>query len=384
MKKKIICVHLFNDYSGSPLVLSTAIKNLAAAGSPVEVITSRNSQGFLSDLQDVKYRLFTYRFFENKLLRLMMLLWSQCAIFFKILKYYRQDVVIYVNTLLPFGAALAGKLLGKKVVYHLHETTVNPPVLKKILKKTATVCASEAIYVSHFLKQEERLENVPSRVIYNCLSKDFTEKAARYHLAALPQTGPFTSLMLCSLKEYKGVNEFVKLSEMLPEYRFVLVLNSTQEAIREFFTSQKLPENLVVFPAQTDVHSFYQEANLVLNLSHPEKWVETFGMTLLEAMNYGLPVIAPPVGGPAELVEDGFNGFKIDQRSLELIAEKIRELAENKNTYERLSANAVQYAERFKERRFASQILEVVTGEISSGRQREVFTEPALVQETGS
>jgi L-malate glycosyltransferase len=376
--KKIICVHLFNDFSGSPLVLSTVVKNLVAAGQSVEVITSRNTQGFLSGLEGVKYRFFTYRFFENKALRLLMLLWGQAAIFFKILKYFRQDVVIYVNTLLPFGAAMAGKLLGKKVVYHLHETTVNPPVLKNFLKQKAAGCASEAIYVSKFLKEQEPLASVPSRVIYNCMSKDFTEKAAQNRLAPLPQAGRFTVLMLCSLKEYKGVNEFVKLSEMLPDYAFVLVLNSSQEAIREFFTEHSMPENLVIFPAQTDVHSFYREANLVLNLSHPERWVETFGMTLLEAMTYGLPVISPAVGGPAELVEDGYNGFKIDQRNLDLIAEKIRDMAENKNTYDRLSANALRYAARFEERQFASQILKVVTDEVSTQRKEELFARPTL------
>ncbi len=361
--RKIICIHLFNDFSGSPLVLSTAVKNLVKSGLPVEVITSRDTAGFLSDLSGVKYRFFTYRFFENKLLRTLMLLWGQCAIFFKLLKYFRQDVVIYVNTLLPFGAALAGKLMGKKVVYHLHETTVNPPFLKTFLKKTAAICASEAIYVSQFLQKEEPLAAVPSRVIYNCLSEDFIKKARANRSLSGSNSGCFTSLMLCSLKEYKGVNEFVKLSEMLPGYCFVLVLNSTQEAIREFFSGQKLPENLVIFPAQHEVHSFYREANLVLNLSHPEKWVETFGMTLLEGMNYGLPVIAPPVGGPAELVEDGYNGFKIDQRSIELIAEKIRELATNRSTYEQMSAHALRFAERFEEARFTRKILEVVQSE---------------------
>ena len=356
--QKIVCVHLLNDYSGSPLVLSTVAKSLVKKGMNVEIITSGNGSGFLSGLEGVRYRFFSYRFFDNKVLRLLMLLWSQAVLFFKIIQYVREDVVIYVNTLLPFGAALAGRLLGKRVVYHLHETTVNPPVLKRFLKTVAANCATEAVYVSRFLMEAEPLKGVSSSVIYNCLSADFTEKAGQF-LRHPVKTDPFTILMLCSLKEYKGVNEFVKLAGALPACCFVLVLNSTRADIHAFFKGMDLPENLVIFPSQSDVHSFYREAHLVLNLSHPEKWVETFGMTLLEAMSYGLPVIAPPVGGPAELVEDGFNGYKIDQRLLSVLTGKLQEIAGNPELYRKLSDNALQFSKRFTITRFSDRIMEV-------------------------
>jgi len=361
--KKIICAHLYNDYSGSPLVLSTVVKNLVKEGRSVDLITSGNTKGFLTGLDGVTYHPFTYTFQSNKFLRLLQLLRSQVIMFLRVLTYFRTDAVVYVNTLLPFGAALAGRLTGKKVVYHMHETTVNPPILKGFLKAMASICASEAVYVSHFLEEKEPLWGVPSRVVYNCLSKDFVEKAEA-HLSghAQDKPSPFTILMLCSLKIYKGVNEYVKLAASLPEYRFVLVLNSSELAIKEFFKGQPLPDNLIVFPSQKEVHTFYQEAHLVLNLSHPEQWVETFGMTLLEAMSYGLPVIAPPVGGPDELVKNGYNGFKIDQRHFATLKQKIRETCKDPVTYSSLSANAVEFAKRFNEKHFGREIGEVVAG----------------------
>ncbi len=348
-----------NDYSGSPLVLSTAIRRFVAEGLEVEVITS-GSKGFLSDIEGVKYHFLGYRFFENKAKRVVALLQSQAAVFAKILANAKGETVIYVNTLLPFGAALAGRLMGKKVVYHLHETTVNPPFSKTFLKKTAKTCASEAIYVSQFLLENEPLRGVPSRVVYNCLPQDFVEKAAA-HLATNPtKSGPFTVLMICSLKAYKGVGEFVKLAEQLPTLRFVLVLNAAYDNIQRHFAGQLLPENLFVFPSQNNVHSFYQEAHLVLNLSHPEQWVETFGMTLLEAMSYGLPVISPPVGGPVELVTDGFNGYRVDQRNLPLLMERVEQILDFEAAYEQLSANAVRFSKQFSEQRFGRELVGVV------------------------
>lgn len=358
--KKIICVHLFNDYSGSPLVLSTAIRSFMVEGLAVEVVTSGSGIGFLSDISGVKYRPFKYRFFENKVLRLLALLWAQVAMFCRVLLHAKGDTVVYVNTLLPFGAALAGKLLGKKVVYHLHETTVNPPALKGFLRKMANTCASEAVYVSNFLMEQEALPGVPSKVVYNCLSPDFIEKAEAYLAQKPSKDWPFTVLMLCSLKEYKGVNEFVQLAGQLPDFRFVMVLNSDADAVSAFFRSTNIPENLVIFPAQQNVHSFYQEAHLVLNLSHPEKWIETFGMTLLEAMSYGLPVIAPPVGGPVELVKDGHNGYKMDQRNIQVMAQKVAAIREHPGLYDRMSANASAFAAQFSERQFRQELLKAV------------------------
>ena len=83
-------------------------------------------------------------------------------------------------------------------------------------------------------------------------------------------------------------------------------------------------------------------------------------MTLLEGMSYGLPVIGPPVGGPAELVEDGFNGYRVDQRNLPMLVQKLRELQGFASNYQVLSANARAFAKRFSECQFAGELGRVI------------------------
>jgi len=329
--KKIICAHLYNDFSGSPLVLSTIIKSFRKKGLPVEIITSTEAPGFLTDL-DTKIISNQYKYVNNRCFRLFLFLVCQVRMFFQTLQFRQEDVVIYVNTLLPFGVAMAGKLMGKKVIYHFHETSLNPLLLKRFLKWIASITATEVVYVSQFLRKKEGLPQVPAKVIYNCLSEEFVKKATS-NKSPQPINESFNLLMLCSLKKYKGVNQFVELAKKLPEYSFDLVLNATQEEINIFFKKINLPKNLEIYPKQRNVHPFYKKSNLVLNLSHPEKWVETFGMTLLEAMQYGLPVIAPPVGGPTEIVSSFFNGYLIDQRNEEELIKKIKKMATNKRHY---------------------------------------------------
>lgn len=355
--KKILCTHLFNDYSGSPLVLSTVIKGFLKEGFEVDVLTSSNTKGFLSELQ-VSYIDNGYKFLNNRYLRLLIFLICQVKMFFKTLQYRNRDVVIYINTLLPFGVAIAGKLIGKKVVYHIHETSVKPAFLKHFLKWVATQTAHESIYVSNFLKENEALEGVPSKVIYNALSNDFIRIAKQYQNEKSSKDD-FVVLMLCSLKDYKGVNEFVKLSKALPQIIFELVLNAELEDIQSFFQKNNLPENLILFPRQNNVHQFYQRANLVVNLSHPKNWIETFGMTLLEGMEYGIPAIAPPIGGPTEIVKSGWNGYQMDQRDVEKIANKISRIHTDKNLYQELSSNAKTMASNFNETKMCGEVMSV-------------------------
>ena len=344
--KKIVCAHLYNDFSGSPLVLSTIIKGFLKKGMEVNLMSSSASKGCLSNLTVPRIDN-AYVFKKNKFLRLILFALCQLRMFVQAFRYRNEEVVFYVNTLLPFGVAIAGKLMNKKVIYHIHETSIRPIYLKRFLKLVVKYTADEIIYVSEFLQKEEGIEGVPSSVIYNALSNEFVAKASLFRQQKKDQ-GDFTVLMLCSLKKYKGVDEFIALASDLPSLKFELVLNATEAEIAEFFKDRNLSKNLILYPKQNNVHRFYQRAKVILNLSDTQAWVETFGMTLLEGMEYGIPAVAPPVGGPTEIVIPAMNGYQIDARNLKLIAERLLNLSKDLNLYQQFSKNARRTAQLFK------------------------------------
>ncbi|NJN77054.1 MAG: glycosyltransferase family 4 protein [Saprospiraceae bacterium] len=246
---KVVFAHLLNDYSGSPLILSSIIKGVRAKGYEVDLFTSGDNEGFLSNL-DINYYHFPYRFFVNKYVRLIVFMSSQMILFLKMLWRYRnqKEIVFYVNTLLPFGAGLAGKILGKRVVYHIHEISMKPPSFKKLLKTFADKTADAAIYVSNNLMEMEALPNVKGKVVYNGISENFIVKATAKKTAKTDDK--FRILMLCSLKDYKGVPEFVELAKRLPQYEFELVLNAAMTEIKDYFGIIPDFPNLTLFPVQ--------------------------------------------------------------------------------------------------------------------------------------
>lgn len=55
---------------------------------------------------------------------------------------------------------------------------------------------------------------------------------------------------------------------------------------------------------------------------------EAFGLTVIEAMNCGLPTFATNQGGPAEIIVDGVSGFHIDPNHGEESSNKIADFFE--------------------------------------------------------
>ncbi len=357
----IVCFHLFNDYSGSPKVLKMALKAMLEKGYEVDLVSSKG--GVLDELlsyNNLHKHSYSYCFSDNPIVTILRYSFVQIYTFFVAFKWlFQKDVVFYINTLLPVGPALAGRIMRKHVVYHYHENAFVKGAFYKTLASAMQYLAHEIICVSRyqasFLKRKDKITVVP-----NALPKSFTEKL---HPNADEAFNRQTILMLSSLKKYKGTREFINLANNLPQYKFVLVINDTQENIDNYLTQNKLhySTNLAIHARQDDVTPFYRQASLVLNLSNKTLFVETFGLTALEAMSAGLPVIVPTVGGIAEMVEDDKNGYKIDVQDLDKIEKCLLATLSDKVTYVRLSNAAYEYSQTFNETSLTEKLLSVIT-----------------------
>ncbi len=355
---RIFAFHLLNDYSGSPKVLSQLLKGWVKKGLDVNMVTCKGRDGFLSNITGVKYHFYTYKFAQNPYVRLINLTWSQKMVFWKMFFKVKKEDIIYINTVLPFGAAFLGKMKGCRVIYHIHETTVKPPILKKFLFGIVKWSANDVIYVSDYLAKEEPIPNAKSHLLYNALEDDFFEIAKQNRTS---KTNLKNTLLVCSLKDYKGVNEFVQLAIANPSNNFRVIVNAVQNEINEYFTEVRLPINIEILPVQTNLHPHYLWADLIVNLSRPDGWIETFGLTIIEGMAYGLPAIVPPVGGITELIEEGENGFQVDSRDLQKLDTTFKKIIENTQLYQKLHENALRKVEHFKENVFSEKSFEIIS-----------------------
>jgi glycosyltransferase involved in cell wall biosynthesis len=353
-KQRIIAVHLLNDFSGSPMVLRQSLEALNTSFQVKLYTATPSGDGFLSNIDGVEYVHLKYAHSRSKFITLFLFLLFQCNLFFKLIMDIKKADIIYINTLLPFGAALAAFIKRAKVIYHIHEVSLKPMLLRKFLTFIAENTASKILFVSVYVYNCYAFKKPATEIIYNALPDAFLTRAAA--LKEFNTGTPFTILMLCSLKSYKGVNEFVSLSRLKPRYQFNLVLNASAEEVDKFCKSIKPPANCKVYSRHSDCFPFYQKAHVVLNLSHTKYWVETFGLTVLEAMACRIPVIVPTVGGVCELVDDGIQGFCIDSRNEEKILSAIEYLSSDIKTYKRFSSAAYQKSLQFNISTFKEKI----------------------------
>lgn len=83
-----------------------------------------------------------------------------------------------------------------------------------------------------------------------------------------------------------------------------------------------------------DLRDLYQDSRIVLSLGHNEP----FGLTPLDAMSCGVPVIAVNEGGYKETVRDGVTGYLVP-RNPRIIAKKIMYLLKNEKVLEEMGKN---------------------------------------------
>lgn len=95
---------------------------------------------------------------------------------------------------------------------------------------------------------------------------------------------------------------------------------------------------------QEDIDKLYDKSCLYIMTSHSE----SFGLVMLEAMSHGLPVVAfSSAEGARDLIQDGYNGYLINNRNEFEMADKIIELLNNPDKLEKMGTNAYTLAKKY-------------------------------------
>lgn len=89
----------------------------------------------------------------------------------------------------------------------------------------------------------------------------------------------------------------------------------------------------------------------------PSRWPEAFGLTLVEAMAAGRPVIAMKTGAVPEIIRHDSDGWLVEPDNVSSLVEGIRRLLKDRETADRLARTGQQRArEKFHVDRFISGI----------------------------
>ncbi|WP_299707723.1 glycosyltransferase family 4 protein [uncultured Pontibacter sp.] len=145
-------------------------------------------------------------------------------------------------------------------------------------------------------------------------------------------------LFVGRLSPEKGISTLLKATELYP-FKLKIIGDGSMRAEVEQHVA-KYPN--VEYLGYQKLDRVEQELKTAKALIFPSEWMETFGMTIIEAFSTGTPAIAAKIGGAEQLVEDGVNGLHYTPGNATELAEKVQILAEDPALVSKMGAAARQ------------------------------------------
>lgn len=326
--RRILFVQYRDNVSGAPRVLADAVRWARGAGIEVEVLTSP-TDGFLHRIDGVFPRHLRSRFGRpGARPGWLQFAWMQLEVSVEVLAARRRGCdAVWFNTLFHPLPLLVAALAFPLRVAHLHEVP-RPRWIGAVLGLPVRLAATHALFVSRFAMREGSFaggakahlvpNGVPSLPDPASIPDRFRQRRA---------------VLAVSMAPFKGAAAFVALARRCPDIAFRIALDGTEPQAREFLGPLPLPGNLELLCGHHDRARLFGDASVVVNATLPRLRAETFGLTVAEAMGWGIPAIVPPAGGIVELVEDGATGFLRDPEDLEAMEAALRDLLSDEARY---------------------------------------------------
>jgi glycosyltransferase involved in cell wall biosynthesis len=197
--------------------------------------------------------------------------------------------------------------------------------LERYLQKRCKAIVAVSRYDEDNLKAAGIARNVSC--IYNGIPRPSGESGA-----VLPIPKKYVKKILCiaRISKQKRFDLFLETAGLLPEYAFVWIGNCEEIA--------NVPENVFLLGNLPDAGAYNYTADLFMLPSN----YEGLPVVIIEAMSHGKPVVASAVGGVPELVEDGVNGYTVENTA-SAFAEKIRAVMTNEALCEALVSKSREY-----------------------------------------
>jgi glycosyltransferase involved in cell wall biosynthesis len=286
--------------------------------------------------------------------------------------------VLYSNGLKTHLLSAAVKPLKSKLVWHLHDFYGDRPAVAKALGLAAKR-ADHAVAISHAIKDDMRqlASRLPMTVIYNAVDNaKFAPPANDHHgerldrlagLGAAPD-GVVRFGMIATYANWKGHLTFLDAlasarARIASPVRGYLIggpiyatsgSQVTETELRERMRSLGLESVVGLIPFQADTSSIYPMLDVVV---HASTRPEPFGLTIVEAMSCGRPVIVSASGGAKELFEEGIDGLGHAPGDVRQLADAMGRLGSDAALRQRLGERARQTScERFSKPRFVDEV----------------------------
>ena len=209
---------------------------------------------------------------------------------------------------------------------------------------------------------QEKLPELESKLV--CIPNMLDAVAIGQKAGNSPYTGDMLHIVsvgrLAPEKHFENIIPVAKmLRDMSTDFVWHIVGDGSEQArLESLIVENDLKDHVILEGSKTNPYPYMKYADLFV---HPS-YVESHGLTVLEAMALDVPCVVTKSRGPCEFIEDGVNGLLTEQ-SPESLAEEVLAILNDKKLYQHIKENT-KCPVQFGPERVIKQIETMIDGEM--------------------
>ena len=358
-----IGITCYPTYGGSGVVATELGKALAGRGHSVHFISysiPMRLEGFTDNVVFHEVEMSSYPLFDFPLYTLAL-----ASKMVEVARYEKLDI-LHCHYAIPHAtsAYLAKEMLspqGIKVITTLHGTDITLVGLEPSflpVMKFSIECSDGVTAVSRFLKEktltnygiEKDIEVIPNFVDTRKYLRNHSEEARRRFAAPSEKILVHTSNFRAVKRVADVIRIFDEVRKKIPSQLIIIGDGPDRSQCEILCRELGVHDRVRFLGKQTDVIHILSLADLFLMPSQSE----SFGLSALEAMACGAPVISTSVGGLPELQVHGKTGYIAEIGDIDRMAKYAMDLLSNESKFEMFSKAARERALEFDSTKIVS------------------------------
>lgn len=142
-----------------------------------------------------------------------------------------------------------------------------------------------------------------------------------------------------------SIKAWERIYKKVPDWRLDIYGDGEQkDLLHDYIKSNKIL-NIHIHDSTPNIADIYSKANFFLMSSKNEG----LPMVLIESQSFGLPIISYDCPhGPRNIIENGVNGFLVENQNIEKLSEAMFILISNKKLQEKMSENSLINAKKYE------------------------------------
>jgi len=255
-----------------------------------------------------------------------------------------------------------GKYAKKNIIKiaqeHNHHNC-NKKYLKKIVKSLKNI--------DYLMPASKELKDFYEKILKN---KKIVVKYIPHSLGEFPEQ--ISKLMNQNIIAIGRLSKEKGFPDLINVYKRIYSLNkncrlriigdgSEKENLEKLIIEANLLDNIELcgFKSKAEISKLMMDSSLYLMTSY----TESFGLVLVEAESYGLPIIAfDSAQGAKEIIRDGKNGFLIKNRDIDKMVEKSDKVLNDFNLRMKLGECGRKYSEVYRAENISKEWIHFIEG----------------------